>query len=489
MRSSFTAAALTLSALVQADASTIWATKTVSVCPTQEVVSQNAGVGQIGAVDTTYTVTETVYAHPSTVTVTADKVTVTETVVVGSQVPGSIKYNNPTSNAPTQNMGAASTNGPFSSVKSVPYSFHNTTVASGVYQNATGHVRSSTSTLASVRTLNATVSKIPVVTSVATYNATGSSVSTISPALSQNATVSEYATSAVLSCPNGKVNSTIYKTSTHNGAALSIVYITPIAATVYTTTTVTSTSTIPTKAGFLPIVDTTATVYPGANASDYPALTPDSGLTKRAVEEPASPCTSAVTVFAIQSGAATSTLSQQTVTSTSTSVVTVPYYAACGPSNLINKDPFTGMPINDVGPLAVKSSTNDVYHYNWTNAYDCCAACQEQEGCTYSAFSPDLHGENYVKTNTCILSFWKECNVPYNQAQWRAEGYNDYEYTVSNGNCGFLSRHRNPRCRFVYRDNEVVCDSDCDGSYDQHMTYPEWQAAPALPECPLGSGP
>jgi hypothetical protein len=486
MRSSLTAAALTLSALVQADASTIWATKTVSVCPTQDVVSQNVGIGQTGSVDTTYTITETVYAHPSTVTVTADKVTVTETVVVGSQVPGSTKYADSTSNVPTQNIGAASTNGPFSSVKSVPYPFYNTTVGSGVYQNATGPVRFSTSTLASVRTLDATVSDLPVVTPVATYNATGSSVSAFSPVLSQNATISGYSTSAVLSCPNGKVNSTVHPTRTDSGAALSVVYITPIAATVYTTTTVTSTSTIPTKAGFLPIVDTTATVYPGANASDYPALTPDSGLTKRAVEEPASPCTSAVTVFAVQSGAATSTLSQQTVTSTSTSVVTVPYYAACGPSNLINKDPYTGMPIIDVGALAVKWSTNDVWHYNWTNAYDCCAACQEQEGCTYSAFTPDLYGENHVKTNTCILSFWDDCNVFNNQAQWIAEGYGKNEYTVSNGNCGFMSRHRNPRCRFVYRDNDVVCDSDCDGSYDQHMTYAEWEAAPAMPECPLG---
>jgi hypothetical protein len=485
MRSSLAAAALTLSGLVQADATTIWATKTVSVCPAQDVISQNAGTSQTGIVDTTYTITETVYAHPSTVTITADKVTVTKTVLVGSQVPGSTQYTESVSNAPTQNIGAASTNGPFSSVKSVPYSFHNTTVGSGIYQNATGPVRFSTSTLASVHTLNATVSELPMVTPVAPNNATESSVSAITPVLSQNATISGYSTSAVLSCPNGKVNSTVHLTQTDSGAALSVVYITPIAATVYTTTTVTSTSTIPTKAGFLPIVDTTATIYPGANASDYPVLTPDSGLTKRAIEEPAAPCTSAVTVFAVQSGAATSTLSQQTVTSTSTSVVTIPYHAACGPSNLINKDPVTGMQIDSVGPLAVKFSTNDVSHYNWTNAYDCCARCQEEEGCTYSAFSPDLHDENYEKSNTCILSFWDDCNVPNNQQQWYARGINEYEFTVSNGNCGFMSRHRDPRCRFVYRDNEVVCDSNCDGSYDQHMTYAEWEAAPALPECPL----
>jgi hypothetical protein len=490
MRSSIAAAALTLSALVQADASTIWATKTVSICPTQDIVSQNAGTGQTGIVDTTYTVTETVYAHPSTVTVTAEKVTVTETVVVASQVPGSTQYTDLTSNAPTQNIGAASTNGPFSNVKSVPYSFHNTTVASGVYQNATGPVKFSTSTLTSVRTLNATVSELSKVTQVATYNATGSSVSTVSPVLSQNATISGYSTSAVLSCPNGKVNSTIYLTRTDSGTALSVVYITPVAATVYTTTTVTSTSTIPTRAGFLPIVDTTATVYPGANASEYPALTPDSGLTKRAIEEPASPCTSAVTIFAVQSGAATSTLSQQTVTSTSTSVVTIPYYAACGASNVVSKDPYTGVQIDDLGPLANKFSNNDTYLYNWTNAYDCCARCQEEEGCAYSGFSPDLNNESNIPSNTCILTFWDTCNVANNQAQWYATGHNtQFEWTVSNGNCGFLSRHRNPRCRFVYRDNEVVCDSNCDGSYDQHMTYAEWEAAPALPECPLGSGP
>jgi len=502
MRSSFTAAALTLSALVQADPTTIWATKTVSICPSQDVVSQSAGIVQTGTVqtgvvDTTYTITKTayaqpstvtVYAHPSTVTVTADKVTVTETVLVGSQVPGSTKYTESVTNAPTQNIGAASTDVPFSSVKSAPYAFQNTTVVPGPYQNATGPVRFSTSTLASVRTINSTVSQLPVVTPVATYNATGSSVPTVSPALSQNATISGYSTSAILSCPNGRGNSTLHMTSTDTGAALSIVYITPIAATVYTTTTVTSTSTIPTKAGFLPIVDTTATVYPGANASEYPALTPDSGLTKRAIEEPASPCTSAVTVFAVQSGAATSTLPQQTVTSTATSVVTVPYYAACGASNLINKDPVTGGQIDDFGALANKWTNNATYLYNFTNAYDCCAMCQEDENCAYSAFSPDLHDLSVAfsaKTNTCILTYWDTCNVANNQAQWYARGQNQYEYTVSNGNCGFLSRHRDPRCRFVYRDNDVVCDINCDGSYSQHMTYPEWEAAPALPECPL----
>jgi hypothetical protein len=496
MRSSFTAAALTLSALVQADATTIWATKTVSVCPTQDVISQNSGNGQTGIIDTTYkptetvyaqpsTVTETVYAHPSTVTVTEQKVTVTKTVLVGSQLPGNTQYTE--SVAPTQNIGAASTNVAFSSVKSVPYSFHNTTVVPGVYQNATGPIRFSTSTLSSVHTLNATVSELPVVTPVATFNATGSSIPTISSALSQNATISGYSTSAVLSCPNGKGNSTLHLTSTDNGAALSVVYITPVAATVYETTTVTSTSTIPTKAGFLPIVDTTATVYPGANASEYPALVPGSGLTKRAIEEPASPCTSAVTIFAVQSGAATSTLPQQTVTSTSTSVVTVPYYAACGASNLINKDPVTGVHIYSTGPLANKWS-NDIYHYNWTNAYDCCAACQEDESCAYSAFSPDFSDESGAKSNTCILSYWDTCNVANNQQQWIARTYTGYEVTVSNGNCGFMSRHRDPRCRYVYRDNDVQCDINCDGSYSLHMTYPEWEAAPALAECPLKIG-
>ncbi|THY69316.1 hypothetical protein D6C87_04817 [Aureobasidium pullulans] len=481
MRSSFTAAALSLSALIQADATTIWATKTVSVCPTQDVVSQNAGIGQTGIVDTTRKITETVYAHPSTVTVTVteDKFTATKTILVESHVPSSTEYTGAVSNAPAQNIGAASTIVQSSSVKSVPYSFHNTTVVPGLYQNATGPVRFSTSTLASIRTLNATSSELPAVTPIVTHKATGS------PVFSQNATISGYSTSAVLSCPAGKGNSTIHMTSTNNGAALAVVYITPLAATVYTTTTVTSTSTIPTKAGFLPIVDTTATVYPGANASDYPALTPDSGLTKRAIEEPASPCTSAVTIFAVQSGAATSTLSQQTVTSTSTSVVTVPYYAACGASNLINKDPVTGMQIDDVAPLANKYSNNNTYLYNWTNAYDCCAKCQEEETCAYSAFSPDLHDESGAKSNTCILTYWETCNVANNQEQWYARGINQYEYTVSNGNCGFMSRHRSPRCRYVYRDNQVQCDINCDGSYSQHLTYPEWEAAPALGECPL----
>ncbi|THX12398.1 hypothetical protein D6D13_04219 [Aureobasidium pullulans] len=480
MRSSFTAAALTFSALLQADATTIWATKTVSVCPTQDVVSQNAGIGQTGIFDTTYKLTETIYAHPSTVTVTVteDKVTTTKTVLVESQVSGSTEYTKAVSNAPTQNIGAASTTVPSSSVKSVPYSFHNTTVVPGVYQNATGPVRFSTSTIASIRTINATASELPVVTPVVTYRATESS------AFSQNATISGYSTSAVLSCPNGKGNSTVHMTRTGNGAALAVVYITPVAATVYTTTTVISTSTIPTKAGFLPIVDTTATVYPGANASDYPVLTPDSGLTKRAVEEPASPCTSAVTIFAVQSGAATSTLSQQTVTSTSTSVVTVPYYAACGASNLINKDPVTGMQIDDVAPLANKFSNNNTYLYNWTNAYDCCAKCQEEETCAYSVFTPDPHDESGAN-NTCILTYWDTCNVANNQEQWYTRGDNLFEYTVSNGNCGFMSRHRSPRCRYVYRDNQVQCDINCDGSYSQHLTYPEWEAAPALGECPL----
>jgi hypothetical protein len=501
MRSSFTAAALTLSALVQADATTIWATKTVSVCPTQDVVSQTAGTSQTGIVDTTYKVTETVYAHPSTVTQTVyahpstvtvtqeNQVTVTKTVLVGSQVPGSTVYTEAVSNAPTQNIGAASTNVPFSSVKSVPYSFHNTTVVPGVYQNATGPVRFSTSTLASVHTLNATVSELPVVTPVVT----GPSNSTVSPVLSQNATISGYSTSAALSCPNGNGNSTVFMTSTASGAALSVVYITPIAATVYTTTTVTSTSTIPTKAGFLPIVDTTATVYPGANASDYPVLIPGSvprPKTKRAIEEPASPCTNAVTVFAVQSGAATSTLPQQTVTSTSTSVVTVPYYAACGASNLINKDPFTGEQIVDLSPLAAKFG-NDVYHYNWTNAYDCCAACQEDDSCAYSAFSPDLHDQSTGQlTNTCILSYWDTCDVANNQQQWVA-GSGQFEYTVSNGNCGFMSRYRQPRCRYALRDSpetKVHCDINCDGSFSQLMSYDAYLAAPTLGDCPLVAG-
>ena len=103
MRSSFAAAALTLSGLVQADATTIWATKTVSVCPTQDVVSQNAGIGQTGIVDTTRKITETVYAHPSTVTVTVteDTFPVTKTILVESHVPGSIEYTRAVSNAPT----------------------------------------------------------------------------------------------------------------------------------------------------------------------------------------------------------------------------------------------------------------------------------------------------------------------------------------------------------------------------------------------------
>jgi len=234
MRSSFTAAALTLSALVQADATAIWATKTVSVCPTQDVVSQNAETGQTGVVDTTHTITQTVYAqpttvtvyaHPSTVTVTADKVTVTETVLIGSQVPGSTKYTESFSNAPTQNIGAASTSVDFTSVKSAPYGFQNTTVVPGGYQNATGPVRFSTSTLASVHTLNSTISQLPVVTPVGIHNATGSSIPTASPVLSQNATTSRYSTSAILSCPNGRGNSTLHMTSTDTGAALSPSYI------------------------------------------------------------------------------------------------------------------------------------------------------------------------------------------------------------------------------------------------------------------------
>ena len=61
----------------------------------------------------------------------------------------------------------------------------------------------------------------------------------------------------------------------------------------------------------------------------------------------------------------------------------------------------------------------------------------------------------------------------------------DFTWTVSNGNCGFMSRYRAPRCHYVYRDNDVECDLDCDGSYEAHMTYAEWEAMPALAECPL----
>lgn len=294
---------------------------------------------------------------------------------------------------------------------------------------------------------------------------------------------SVYQTSTSVSC-SATGASTIYKTTTIHASVVSstasTVYTTPSASTKTTTTTVTSTSVVPTSSGFVPVLDTTST-FPAKGAS---ALT--SQKTTLTVT-----CTNYqtihTTVFYYPSQV-TITASRPTITSTKTSVVTVPSYAACGANNLLSSDPATGAVIDDlifnngVGTMLTQQPA--------TTPYDCCVKCITTPDCAYSYFNDnysyyDGATDSIVYESQCVYVTYSTCNQTANQVSWIADGtdtskwekrrcfdrsswndaypFADMTYTVSNGNCGFANRYVAPRCQQV-KTGGYVCDLSCNGT-------------------------
>ncbi|KAF1353180.1 hypothetical protein BDV97DRAFT_366821 [Delphinella strobiligena] len=266
-----------------------------------------------------------------------------------------------------------------------------------------------------------------------------------------------FSTDTTVVCPSGisSAATTCYTTSTIHALAqntsTSVIYVTPNPVEVFATTTVTSTSVVPTSSGFLPVIDTFSTVYADDASNITVTTTPGPSSTPMT-------CTNYETIFTTQvqilSDAITSTLARPTLTSLTTEHTTVPFYAACGTSNLLSSDPITGAKISDLqdAPLSANHlfELNATYQPDITTAYDCCAGCIEESSCVFSWFyeSPTAYDAHYNTTigqevyqfAQCAFAFYDTCDVASNYALWLHDDDNANTLTISNGNCGFLAR-------------------------------------------------
>lgn len=244
-----------------------------------------------------------------------------------------------------------------------------------------------------------------------------------------------FSTDTTVVCPSGisSAATTYYTTSTIHSLAqntsTSVIYVTPTAIEVFATTTVTTTSVVPTSSGFLPVIDTFSTVY--ADDASNITVTTSLGPSPTPIT-----CTNYETVFTTQvqilSDAITSTLARPTLTSLTTEHTTVPYYAACGASNILSSDPVTKAKISDLedAPLSANHSfeVNASYQPNITTAYGCCAACIEDSSCAFSWFyeSPWGYDPHYNTTTgqedyyyaQCAFATSDTCDVASNYALW-----------------------------------------------------------------------
>lgn len=244
-----------------------------------------------------------------------------------------------------------------------------------------------------------------------------------------------FSTATTVLCPSGvsSAATTYYTTSTVHSlvqnTSTSVIYVTPNPIEVFATTTVTFTSVVPTSSGFLPVIDTFSTIY--ADDTSNITVTTSLGPSSTPVT-----CTKYETVFTTQvqvlSDAITSTLAQPTLTSLTTEYTTVPFYAACGASNVLSSDPITDAKISDLldAPLSANHSfeVNAQYQPNITTAYDCCAACIEDSSCAFSWFyeSPWGYDPHYNTTTgeedyyyaQCAFATSDTCDVASNYALW-----------------------------------------------------------------------
>lgn len=114
-------------------------------------------------------------------------------------------------------------------------------------------------------------------------------------------------------------------------------------------------------------------------------------------------------------------------TATFTDTVPTPYYAACGPSNLISAA-NGGHGILAIGSDAAYNTVQGV-----SNAYDCCVYCQKTANCAGTIFS-----------RTCYAMVDTKCSAGQVKGRFYTDPGTTDGFTVSNGPCGIIENAGDP---------------------------------------------